>query len=515
MAGYVQSKLGVTVINGGVVPTTINTTYNSPNAAGNMLLVVVGVGAFPEASVVTDSNGNIYSLLCTQGVGSPGNARVDIWWCPFCVGGTNTVTLNITAGQVSCGIYEYSGPYSSVDDVATVPANGFSVSFAGPTFPPPTFSHANDLLFAVVLGEFGSTDPDAHFTLTPSTGWNFRDHLFAFTAFAWSTWDQIYASSGLYNLTATPDNLGAPYSMGLSLSLAGFTLGVEVSCNNPPEGTVTTPSTFYSHVFPASGGTPGYTWAITGTLPPGLAFDTTTGTLSGNPTTGGTYALTVTVTDSASATASVDCTITILQALCNNPPDGVVGVAYTTTFLGVGGSGYVFAISVGSLPPGITLNSSSGVASGTPTVAGSYPFTLQITDAATTVSNVDCSINITSSGGPISIDCGSPINATVGIPYTHTFPVTGDTPPDTFIVLSGALPPGLTLSATTGVLSGTPTTAGTYSFVIQVTDSLGNMAVTPTCSITAAPSVCNGFVLSKMVLWFRPASHMPVRGAAK
>lgn len=95
-------------------------------------------------------------------------------------------------------------------------------------------------------------------------------------------------------------------------------------------------------------------------------------------------------------------------------------------------------------------------------------------------------VNFAGPAGP-SITCGSPPTATVGIPYSHTFPVSGGTPPYTFAITSGSLPPGLTLDTSTGVVSGTPSgpAAGTYSFTIQVTDSLGATA-TVTCGITVA-----------------------------
>jgi len=72
---------------------------------------------------------------------------------------------------------------------------------------------------------------------------------------------------------------------------------------------------------------------------------------------------------------------------------------------------------------------------------------------------------------PLSIICDNPPSGQVGVAYSHTFPTSGGTPPYTFSILAGVLPPGLTLDPATGIVSGTPTAAGTYPFIIQVVSS--------------------------------------------
>lgn len=67
----------------------------------------------------------------------------------------------------------------------------------------------------------------------------------------------------------------------------------------------------------------------------------------------------------------------------------------------------------------------------------------------------------------LSVSCGSPPSGTVGTPYTHTFPHSGGAAVF-FSIVSGSLPPGLSLDPATGLVSGTPTTAGPYSFTVQV-----------------------------------------------
>lgn len=257
----------------------------------------------------------------------------------------------------------------------------------------------------------------------------------------------------------------------------------EVACGSPPNGVVGTP---YSHTFPSSGGTAPYSFAIiSGALPPGLSLNSSTGTASGTPTTAGTYTFTIQITDANMLTNTVTCSITITGPTpvisCGSPPVGEVGVSYSHAFPVTSGTPpFTFLITSGSLPPGITLNSSTGVVSGTPTTAGTYPFTIEVIDANSLSSSAACSITI--NPGP-SVACASPPAGTVGIAYTHTFPASGGTPPYTFAIVAGALPTGLSLNTSTGVVSGTPTTVGTFPFTIQVTDSLGSSS-TANCSIT-------------------------------
>jgi len=95
---------------------------------------------------------------------------------------------------------------------------------------------------------------------------------------------------------------------------------------------------------------------------------------------------------------------TPLDADCNNPPSGIVGIPYTHTFDASGGTPpYTFSISSGSLPPGLSLDDSTGIVSGTPTTAGNYPFALTVTDSASGTVTVNCSITIVAALGSVKI----------------------------------------------------------------------------------------------------------------
>jgi hypothetical protein len=73
----------------------------------------------------------------------------------------------------------------------------------------------------------------------------------------------------------------------------------------------------------------------------------------------------------------------------------------------------------------------------------------------------------------LGITCGNPPDGQIGVAYSHTFPAGGGIAPLTFSIIAGSLPGGLILNAATGLVSGTPTSAGTFAFTVQVQDALG------------------------------------------
>jgi hypothetical protein len=154
-------------------------------------------------------------------------------------------------------------------------------------------------------------------------------------------------------------------------------------------------------------------------------------------------------------------------------PSGLLNAAYATTLSASGGTGALtWSVTTGSLPTGLTLNASTGVISGTPTAAGTSACSVTVTDSAatpaTTTKNV--SIEVDTTPAAMAITAASLLNGTPSTAYSQTLTVTGGKSPYTWSVASGALPPSITLNATTGVLSGQMTT-GNFSFTLQVTDS--------------------------------------------
>src|SRR5262249_7469364 len=150
---------------------------------------------------------------------------------------------------------------------------------------------------------------------------------------------------------------------------------------------------------------------------------------------------------------------------------GTTSVSYSQSISASGGTTpYTFSVS-GSLPNGLSLDSSTGAITGTPMAAGNFNFTIKVTDNNGCFASQAYSIMISCS--TITINQTSLSSGMIGVAYSQTITASGGTGSYTFTVSSGSLPPGLSLNSSTGVLSGTPTMPGMFSFTIKATDGNG------------------------------------------
>lgn len=253
-----------------------------------------------------------------------------------------------------------------------------------------------------------------------------------------------------------------------------------------PDGTQ---AVFYFHVVTVTSlPTVGLT---AGGLPPGLSItgiDRTTAAISGVPTTVGTFFGDIVASNQDGTTLqpfSITITAPIPPQITSSPPsNGAVGMPYTHSVTATGTPTINFAAS--GLPPGLSLDSATGVISGTPTTPGTYSGDIIARNGFPPDAVQPFSITI--GGVPPRITGGSPgggmVVIRVGDSFTFTVTATGTGP---FTFAATCLPPGITINPQTGVIAGQATVAGSFTGSITVSSSFPPTASLP-CSFTVQAS---------------------------
>jgi photosystem II stability/assembly factor-like uncharacterized protein/PKD repeat protein len=254
---------------------------------------------------------------------------------------------------------------------------------------------------------------------------------------------------------------------------------MEISC-----GTITTSPTtlpegkenqYYSQTINFLGGLAPYSAVLSsGSLPNGFNLWTYRDycTISGTPSVTGTYSFTLRITDAWGCTANKNFTLIITECATitispDSLPTAYVNTPYLQNITASGGAApYYYFVYSGYLPAGLNL-SNDGILSGTTLESGNFHFVINVVD------NSQCyaskSYNLRVEGGVV-IDPSSLPSAIIGANYSQQLSASGGTSPYTFTILSGTLPPDLTISAG-GLIFGVLKTKGTYSFSVKATDS--------------------------------------------
>jgi uncharacterized protein YhjY with autotransporter beta-barrel domain/PKD repeat protein len=221
-------------------------------------------------------------------------------------------------------------------------------------------------------------------------------------------------------------------------------------------------------------------------LPPGLSLNTSTGAITGTPTASGTYNSTIHATNAtATDTKTLAFTISLSAPVITSTltASGATGVAFAGYQITANSSPTSYGAS--GLPPGLSING-SGAISGTPTTAGNYNSTISATNATGTDSKT---LAFTISLSAPVITSGLSATGSTGTPFSG-YQITASSNPTSFDATGGTgLPPGLSVDTTTGMITGTPTLNGTYSFTISATNATGTGSNTMTITISLTAPV--------------------------
>jgi uncharacterized protein YhjY with autotransporter beta-barrel domain len=267
-----------------------------------------------------------------------------------------------------------------------------------------------------------------------------------------------FATPGSYPVTVSATGPG-----GTGNLLVTFTIGQgppQITSANSAVGAIGNPM---SYQITATQNPTSYN--ATG-LPPGLGINTGTGLISGTPTSGGSFPVTVSATNSGgTGQLVVTFTISVLAPAITSPAtaNGQSFVAMTYQITAINAP---LTYGASGLPPGLTVDTNTGLISGAPTATGIFNATVTSSNGAGTGSQP---VVFTITLGPPVIT--SPTSATGAVGIAFSYQITTQNPATSFNATG--LPPGLSINTANGLISGTPTTVGTFPANVTATNATG------------------------------------------
>ncbi|MBE5315011.1 MAG: putative Ig domain-containing protein [Xanthomonadales bacterium] len=460
-------------------------TYTASNSGGTSAIATVSITVQDPVVTITPAGGfsATVSAPYTQTFTFNGGAQP---WSGYQVtnlptglsitGSTaNTVTVSGTPTQAGSFNLNVSATDSSTGNGPFSVGQAFALTVGGPTLTldpaGANLSGTYNTAFSQAFAAAGGVGP---YTYAVTAG-----ALPAGLGLTGATVSGTPTASGSFTFTITATDTGStgtgsPFTVNRAYTLAVAAPTIAVDPATLPAAAA---ASSYNETLSASGAVAPYTFAVSaGALPAGLNLSSA-GVLSGTPTASGSFNFTVTASDANSQTGSRAYTLVVgAPTLTLQPatlPSGTGSAPYSAQLTASGGNApYAFTVSAGALPPGVTL-AADGALSGIPTAAGSFNFTAQVTDStAGTAGTATRAYTIEVVAPTITIPTAVPPSWFFNRPFSLQLQGGGGAGPYSFALASGTLPPGITLSPT-GLLSGTPNTTGSYTFVVTVTDANG------------------------------------------
>ncbi len=295
-----------------------------------------------------------------------------------------------------------------------------------------------------------------------------------------------------HNVGLTGLTSGTTYYYRVTSTDAAGNPAIAPTTDPPPSFTTTAPPVITSAS--TASGTVGVAFAyqITATnapgsygatgLPAGLSVNSGTGLISGTPTAAGTSTVTLSATNGAgSGTGTLTLTVAPAAPVITSATtaSGAVSVAFTYQITATNAPTSYGAT---GLPAGLSVNSATGLISGTPTAAGTSTVSLSATNGG---GSGTATLTLTIAAGPPVITSAGTASGTAGSAFTYQ--ITATNAPTSYGATG--LPAGLSINTGTGLISGTPTAAGTSTVTLSATNSAGSGTATLTLTVAPAPPV--------------------------